>query len=249
MSVLSPTLFTIFTGDSPPSTASINISYADDITQVVFYLGRSNGRRRLPASWYHPRTTGLGKGYTSYVTDRVTKARVALFNFPFPGPELNSSLIKALVLPILTYTTDPDSCHEQDPHQPAPASTELHPPLRCRLQVEGLYSYGGPTQGCLLSCPQRVPPPSSHTSLATHAGWGQEAVPHPPGSPRGGLGSEPCTRLVPKEPPHHREGYGSYAAILLVRAGAWWNDPFPPSVPPVFKWPVPSVKCKKCPVQ
>ena len=40
-SVLSPTLYTIFTGDSPHSNAGINVQYADDVTQVVFHPGRS----------------------------------------------------------------------------------------------------------------------------------------------------------------------------------------------------------------
>jgi len=41
-SVLSPTLYTIYTRDCPPSGAGINVSYADDVTQVVFHPGRSS---------------------------------------------------------------------------------------------------------------------------------------------------------------------------------------------------------------
>ena len=40
-SVLSPTLFTIYTNDIPEPRHGINISYADDITQITGYPGRS----------------------------------------------------------------------------------------------------------------------------------------------------------------------------------------------------------------
>ena len=40
-SVLSPTLFTIYTNDSPPPVRGINICYADDVSQVVGYPGPS----------------------------------------------------------------------------------------------------------------------------------------------------------------------------------------------------------------
>lgn len=40
-SVLSPTLFTIYTSDTPQATYGINISYADDITQLIKYPGPS----------------------------------------------------------------------------------------------------------------------------------------------------------------------------------------------------------------
>ena len=40
-SVLSPTLFIIYTRDTPTSHTGINISYADDITQIVPYPGKS----------------------------------------------------------------------------------------------------------------------------------------------------------------------------------------------------------------
>lgn len=40
-SVLSPTLFTIYTRDLPPPLTGTNISYADDITQISGYRGRS----------------------------------------------------------------------------------------------------------------------------------------------------------------------------------------------------------------
>lgn len=40
-SVLSPTLFIIYTRDSPHSISGLNISYADDITQITHHEGRS----------------------------------------------------------------------------------------------------------------------------------------------------------------------------------------------------------------
>ena len=40
-SVLSPTLYAIYTNDCPVSLAGLNIQYADDITQVVHHPGRS----------------------------------------------------------------------------------------------------------------------------------------------------------------------------------------------------------------
>ena len=40
-SVLSPTLFTIYTNDAPPPVRGINVAYADDVTQIVGYPGRS----------------------------------------------------------------------------------------------------------------------------------------------------------------------------------------------------------------
>ena len=40
-SVLSPTLYTVYTRDCPSSVAGINIQYADDVTQIIFYAGRS----------------------------------------------------------------------------------------------------------------------------------------------------------------------------------------------------------------
>ena len=40
-SVLSPTLFTIYTNDAPPPLKGENITYADDITQIIGYKGKS----------------------------------------------------------------------------------------------------------------------------------------------------------------------------------------------------------------
>lgn len=40
-SVLSPTLFTIDTKDIPPPLTGTNLSYADDITQITGYRGKS----------------------------------------------------------------------------------------------------------------------------------------------------------------------------------------------------------------
>ena len=40
-SVLSPTLYTIYTSDCPNSNAGINVQYADDVSQIVFHPGRS----------------------------------------------------------------------------------------------------------------------------------------------------------------------------------------------------------------
>ena len=40
-SVLSPTLYTIFTNDMENSIRHVNISYADDITQIIGYQGKS----------------------------------------------------------------------------------------------------------------------------------------------------------------------------------------------------------------
>ena len=39
--MLSPTLFTIFTNDTPLPTRGHNITYADDVTQIIGYAGRS----------------------------------------------------------------------------------------------------------------------------------------------------------------------------------------------------------------
>ena len=41
-SVLSPTLYCIYTSDCPVSDAGINVLYADDVSQVVFHPGRSS---------------------------------------------------------------------------------------------------------------------------------------------------------------------------------------------------------------
>lgn len=46
-SVLSPTLFVIYTRDHPPPITGQNISYADDITQVVGYPGKSKEMMNL----------------------------------------------------------------------------------------------------------------------------------------------------------------------------------------------------------
>lgn len=46
-SVLSPTLFVVYTHDSPPSNTGFNISYADDITQLIHYPGPSKEMLRL----------------------------------------------------------------------------------------------------------------------------------------------------------------------------------------------------------
>ena len=46
-SVLAPTLFTIYTRDTPTSLTGYNISYADDITQIVPYPGKSKEMLRL----------------------------------------------------------------------------------------------------------------------------------------------------------------------------------------------------------
>lgn len=46
-SVLSPTLFTVYTYDIPSSHTGINISYADDITQIVPYPRKSKEMLRL----------------------------------------------------------------------------------------------------------------------------------------------------------------------------------------------------------
>ena len=40
-SVLSPTLYAIYTKDCPDSMAGVNVIYADDISQVTFHPGRS----------------------------------------------------------------------------------------------------------------------------------------------------------------------------------------------------------------
>ena len=40
-SVLSPTLYTIYTSDCPSFNAGINVQYADDVSQIVFHPGRS----------------------------------------------------------------------------------------------------------------------------------------------------------------------------------------------------------------
>lgn len=46
-SVLAPTLFTIYTRDIPISQTGYNISYADDITQIIPYPGKSKEMLRL----------------------------------------------------------------------------------------------------------------------------------------------------------------------------------------------------------
>ena len=46
-SVLSPTLYTVYTNDLEPSIRNINICYADDITQIVGYQGRSKNMMNM----------------------------------------------------------------------------------------------------------------------------------------------------------------------------------------------------------
>ncbi len=40
-SVLSPTLFNIYTNDAPPPVRGINVSYGDDVSQICGYQGKS----------------------------------------------------------------------------------------------------------------------------------------------------------------------------------------------------------------
>ena len=156
-SVLSPTLYAVYTSDCPDSEAGVNIIYADDISQVTFHPGRSSRMLNLhtareisrvntfEAEWkiktnrakfhvvpvastkpapliidgqrteFSRRGTILGlsvstHGYTTHVTSRVTQARAALttlFRFRSLSTRIKLRLIKALVIPILTYPPIP----------------------------------------------------------------------------------------------------------------------------------------------
>ena len=156
-SVLSPTLYSIYTSDCPVSDAGINLLYADDVSQVVFHPGRSSGMAnartsrevarinafekewrirtnlakfkviplatRTPAPLvvdgddveFSPRGSLLGlsvstTGYTSHVSQRVARAKSALtrlYRFRDLTTGLKLHLIKALILPILTYPPVP----------------------------------------------------------------------------------------------------------------------------------------------
>ena len=156
-SVLSPTLYSIYTSDCPVSDAGINVLYADDVSQVVFHPGRSslmaNARTAreiarinnfekewkirtnlakfsvIPLATRNPapltvegddvglsvRGSLLGlsvssRGYIGHVSQRVARAKAALtrlYRFRDLATGLKLHLIKALVLPILTYPPVP----------------------------------------------------------------------------------------------------------------------------------------------
>ncbi|KAG0727852.1 RNA-directed DNA polymerase from mobile element jockey [Chionoecetes opilio] len=156
-SVLSPTLYVLYTSDCPSSVAGMNVLYADDVSQVVFHPGRSsamlNARTErevarisafeeewriktnlakfsvIPMATQNPPPlmvdgrvvdfqasgTVLGlqvssRGYVSHVTSRVRRAKSALFTlyrFRDLDAGLKLHLVKALVLPVLTYPPIP----------------------------------------------------------------------------------------------------------------------------------------------
>ena len=156
-SVLSPTLYTIFTSDCPGSDAGVNVQYADDVSQIIFHPGRSKqflntrtGREidrvsSFEAKWrirtnmakftviapatrnpaqllanddpidFRPSGSLLGlkisgTGYSSHVTSRVNKARTALatlYRFRELEPKIKLHLVRAMVLPVLTYPPIP----------------------------------------------------------------------------------------------------------------------------------------------
>ena len=156
-SVLSPTLYSIYTRDCPSSNAGIKVQFADNVTQVVYHPGRSSmmlnartGREiarvnEYETSWrietnlgkfsvlplatlnpapllvedevvdFRPNGSVLGlqvstRGYTSHVTGRVVRARTALtqlYRFRDLDPKLKLHLVKALVIPVLTYPPVP----------------------------------------------------------------------------------------------------------------------------------------------
>uniref|UniRef100_A0A0P4W158 Reverse transcriptase domain-containing protein n=1 Tax=Scylla olivacea TaxID=85551 RepID=A0A0P4W158_SCYOL len=156
-SVLSPTLYTIYTSDYPGSAAGTNILYADDVSQVVFHPGRSgamlNARTEreitrvndfekrwkiktnlakftvIPMAAHRPvplhvqgvpvafkrqgSILGLrvtGRGYTTHITARVAQARSALaslYRFRDLEEGIKLHLVKALVIPVLTYPPIP----------------------------------------------------------------------------------------------------------------------------------------------
>lgn len=60
-SVLSPTLFVIYTRDLPPSITGQNIAYADDITQIVGYPGQSKDMIKLRTEREITSTNGYEK--------------------------------------------------------------------------------------------------------------------------------------------------------------------------------------------
>ncbi|KAG0711334.1 RNA-directed DNA polymerase from mobile element jockey [Chionoecetes opilio] len=152
-SVLSPTLYVLYTSDCPSSVAGMNVLYADDVSQVVFHPGRYsamlNARTErevarisafeeewriktnlakfsvIPMATQNPPPlmvdgrvvdfqasgTVLGlqvssRGYVSHVASRVRRAKSALFTlyrFRDLDAGLKLHLVKALVLPVLTY--------------------------------------------------------------------------------------------------------------------------------------------------
>lgn len=156
-SVLSPTLFTIYTHDTPTSLQGLNIAYADDITQITHYQGKSkemmNRRTAIEAErinsyenkWriktninkfkvipisshrneplminnnivdFSQEGTTLGlhtttHSYTKHITKRKTLATTSLTKlYKLRGLPTNIKihLIKALVIPVLTYPPIP----------------------------------------------------------------------------------------------------------------------------------------------
>lgn len=156
-SVLSPTLYALYTSDCPESNSGVNIQYADDVTQIVFYQGRScqmlnrsTGREierinafeeewkihtninkftvipmatKRPADLlvdeelvdFSPHGTMLGlkisnRGYTTHITARVGQAKdalVKLYRFRDLDCKIKLHLVKALILPVLTYPPIP----------------------------------------------------------------------------------------------------------------------------------------------
>lgn len=156
-SVLSPTLYTIYTNDCPSSAAGINVQYADDVSQVIFHPGRSgrmlsartereitrvsayerewriktnlNKFTVIPTATRNPSPLFVGGdpvdyqrhgsllglrttagGYTTHVTMRVGQARAALaklYRFRDMETKIKLHLIKALVIPVLTYPPVP----------------------------------------------------------------------------------------------------------------------------------------------
>ncbi|KAG0724360.1 hypothetical protein GWK47_005185 [Chionoecetes opilio] len=143
-SVLSPTLYVLYTSDCPASNAGINVLYADDVSQVVFHPGRSSAmlnartsREIARVSTYEeewkiqtnvnkfkptPAPGGWCSGGLPGQRDRprpqdlqlrirLTRvnpsALATLYRFRDLDANLKLHLVKALVLPVLTYPPVP----------------------------------------------------------------------------------------------------------------------------------------------
>ena len=83
-SVLSPTLYSIYTSDCPVSDAGINVLYADDVSQIVFHPGRS-----------------------SRMTNARTSREIARINNFEKEWKIRTNLAKFSVIPLATRTPAP----------------------------------------------------------------------------------------------------------------------------------------------
>lgn len=73
-SVLSPTLYTIYTAECPASAAGLNVQYADDISHVIYHTGRSKAMTNTRTSREITRVTTLESKWK--IQTNLTKFKV-----------------------------------------------------------------------------------------------------------------------------------------------------------------------------